>query len=156
MMDQPIPHFPATFNMAGYFLDERLEERAHHLAVIDDRGAYTYAQVHDLAGRVAAALWLAGVRPEDRCLIGLFDSVEFAASFFGTLKAGAVVAMVNPELPDADYEYYLHYTRCRALVADAALLSRTAHLLPACECLRVVIQVGDAPVGQAALMLPGV
>ena len=29
--------------------------------------------------------------------------------------------MVNPELPDADYEHYLDYTRARALVADIAL-----------------------------------
>ena len=47
----------------------------------------------------------ADIRPEDRCLIGLSDCVEFVTSFFGVLKAGAVVAMVNPELPTEDYLY---------------------------------------------------
>jgi acyl-CoA synthetase (AMP-forming)/AMP-acid ligase II len=51
----------------------------------------------------------------------LSDCVEFVTSFFGILKAGAVVAMVNPELPTEDYLYYLRYTRCRALIADAEL-----------------------------------
>jgi len=42
-----------------------------------------------------------GIGPEDRVLIGLFDSVEFAAAFFGVLKLGAVVTMVNPDCPTA-------------------------------------------------------
>lgn len=147
--DRPIRSFPETFNMASYFLDERLTEgRGDQVAIIDDRGRYTYRQVEDLSARVAGALWRAGVRPEDRCLLGLLDSVEFAAAFFGVLKAGAVVAMVNPELPEADYEHYLHYTRCRALVADAVLLRRIAPLIPGCPCLRVIIAVGgDGHVG---------
>src|SRR5205085_873125 len=73
--------FPETFNMASYFLDARLEEgRGERTAVIDDAGSHSYARVHDLAGRVAGALWRAGVRPEDRCLLALHDSVEFAAA----------------------------------------------------------------------------
>ncbi len=89
--------FPETFNIADYFLDRRIiEGRGGHTAVIDDRGRYTYAQVQALAEQVAAALWQAGVRPEDRCLIGLWDSIEFVASFFGVLKTGGVVCMCNP------------------------------------------------------------
>jgi benzoate-CoA ligase len=155
--DRPIPSFPETLNMASYFLDARLEEgRGDRTAIIDDSGRYSYAQVHDMAGRVAGALWRAGVRPEDRCLLALHDSVEFGAAFFGVLKAGAVVAMVNPELPDPDYEHYLRYTRCRGLVIDAALLRRIAPQLEACDCLRVVIVVGggelpELPVGAPVL-----
>ena len=148
--DQPIPSFPDTFNMADYFLDQRLREgRGQHPAVIDDRGTYTYAELHEYAERLCGTLWTAGVRPEDRCLIGLFDSVEFAGSFFGILKAGAVVAMCNPELPADDYAYYLRYTRCRAFIVDADLLDRVAPLLPECDCLRVLIVVGEG-----ALTLP--
>ncbi len=148
--DQPIPSFPDIFNMAEYFLDERLREgRGGHPAVIDDRGTYTYEQIHESAERLCAALWAAGVRPEDRCLIGLFDSAEFAASFFGILKTGGVVAMCNPELPAADYSYYLRYTRCRAFITDADLLDRVADLLPECDCLRVIVVVGEG-----ALTLP--
>lgn len=148
--DQPIPSFPDTFNMADYFLDQRLREgRGAHPAVIDDRGIYSYDQLHEYAERLGGALWTAGIRPEDRCLIGLFDSVEFAGSFFGILKAGAVVAMCNPELPADDYAYYLRYTRCRAFITDAALLDRVAALLPECDCLRLLVVVGEG-----ALTLP--
>jgi benzoate-CoA ligase len=138
------PSFPERFNMAHYFLDARIEEgRGEHIAVIDDRGRYSYRQVQAMANQVGNALTSMGVGVEDRVLIGLSDSVEFAATFFGILKIGAVVAMVNPELPDADYEHYLDYTRARALVADIGLTNRIAPLVNASTLLRGVISAGE-------------
>jgi benzoate-CoA ligase family protein len=138
------PTFPERFNMAGYFLDDRLAEgRGDHVAVIDDGGRYTYREVVALSNRVANALKARGVGPEDRVLIALFDSVEFVATFFGVLKLGAVVTMVNPELPDGDYEHYLDYTRARAVVADIGLTNRIRPLLAGSELLRAIISAGD-------------
>jgi benzoate-CoA ligase family protein len=138
------PSFPERFNMARYFLDDRVDEgRGDHVAVIDDNGRYTYRQVQALANQVANALGARGVGVEDRVLIGLFDGIEFVATFFGVLKAGAVVTMVNPELPDADYEHYLDYTRARALFADIGLTNRIAARLSASKLLRAIISVGD-------------
>ena len=142
-MTTTTPTFPERFNMAHYFLDARVEEgRGDHIAVIDDGGRYSYRQVQALANQVGNALAAMGVGVEDRVLIGLSDSVEFAAAFFGILKIGAVVAMVNPELPEADYEHYLDYTRARALVCDAALAARIGPLLERSKLLRGVITAG--------------
>src|SRR5262245_52488974 len=139
------PQFPERFNMAHYFLDARVEEgRGDRIAIVDDRGRYSYREVQALANRVANALKARGVGPEDRVLIGLQDSVEFAAAFFGVLKIGAVVTMVNPELPDGDYQHYLEYTRARALIADAPLAERIRPLIEGDELLRAVITVGGA------------
>src|SRR6185312_5691785 len=97
-MVEPIsfpPSFPDRFNMARYFLDQRIEEgRGAHPAVIDEAGAHDYRAVQALANRVGNALKARGVGPEDRVLIALSDRVEFAAAFFGVLKIGAVVTMV--------------------------------------------------------------
>ena len=146
------PAFPEAFNLAEYFLDRRIAEgRGGRTAVIDERGEYSYSQVADLAEAVAGTLWQAGIRPEDRCLIGMWDCVEFAASFFGIVKAGAVVAMVNPELADGDYLGYLSYTRCRALLVDAALYLRLVPHLGAAgsaiDCLRVIVVVDTTGTG---------
>ncbi len=138
------PSFPERFNMARYFLDARIEEgRGDHVAVIDDAGRYTYRQVQAMANQVGNALSALGVGVEDRVLIALSDSVEFAATFFGVLKIGAVVTMVNPELPDGDYEHYLGYTRARALVGDIGLTNRIAPLIRDSKLLRGVISAGD-------------
>ncbi len=145
------PTFPETFNMADYFLDQRIRDGlGDKIAVYDDHGQYTYAQVVAQSEQVCGALWQAEVRPEDRCLIGLPDCIEFVVSFFGILKAGAVVSMVNPELPTEDYLYYLRYTRCRALFATSELVLRIAHLLPECDCLRAILVVGDSDLDQLA------
>jgi benzoate-CoA ligase family protein len=148
------PTFPERFNMAHYFLDGRIAEgRGEHTAVIDDNGRYSYREVQALANRVGNALSALGVGVEDRVLIGLSDSVEFVAAFFGILKIGAVVTMVNPELPEADYAHYLDYTRARALIADIGLTNRIAPLLDGSKLLRGVISAGGNwpdTVGKAA------
>src|SRR5438046_2330868 len=135
-----VPTFPERFNMARWFLDERIDEgRGDAVAVIDDAGRYTYRDVQALANRVGGALRARGVGPEDRVLIGLADCVEFAAAFFGVLKIGAVVTMVNPELPDGDYRYYLDYTRARAVIAERALADRIRPQIEASPLLRALI-----------------
>ncbi len=135
--------FPERFNLAQYFLDDRIAEGyGESVAVIDDHGKITYRELQRLANRVASSLVSLGVRPEDRVLIGLFDSIEFAATFFGVLKAGAVVAMVNPELPESDYAHYLEYTRARVFVADATVASKAASQIDGCNTLQHVIAWG--------------
>jgi acyl-CoA synthetase (AMP-forming)/AMP-acid ligase II len=51
----------------------------------------------------------AGVEPEQRVLAPP-DGLEFVAALFGTLKVGAVVVMVNPQLTVDGIEYFT-YTR---------------------------------------------
>ena len=137
------PTFDEQFNMARYFLDARIEEgRGDHIAIIDDSGQYTYRQVRAMANQVGNALTAMGVGVEDRVLIALFDSVEFAAAFFGILKIGAVVTMVNPELPDGDYQHYLDYTRARALIGDIGLTNRIKPMIDSSKLLRGVLSAG--------------
>ncbi|MCU1283140.1 MAG: Benzoate-CoA ligase, partial [bacterium] len=146
------PEFPERFNMAHYFRDARIEEgRGDHVAVIDDECRYTYRKVHALANKVGNALSAMGVGVEDRVLIGLSDGIEFAAAFFGILKIGAVVTMVNPELPDADYEHYLDYTRARAVIGDIGLTNRIAPLIARSKLLRGVVSAGPGGNWSAAV-----
>ena len=136
---------PERFNLAEYLLDRRIAEgMGDRVAIVDDRGHVTYRELQALANRVAAALVARGVRPEERVLIGLFDSIEFAATFFGVLKAGAVVAMVNPELPEGDYAGYLDYTRARVFVCDADVARRAHAQIDAAAGLEHAIVWGDA------------
>jgi benzoate-CoA ligase family protein len=135
--------FPERFNLAEYFLDRRVAEGlGDEVAVVDDRGQVTYRQLQARANQVANALVAGGVRPEDRVLIGLYDSIEFAATFYGVLKTGAVVAMVNPELPGPDYAHYLEYTRARLMVCDADVAAKAAGELDAAPLLSQAIVLG--------------
>ena len=133
--------FPERFNLCEYFLDRNLSERAERVALISGDERRTFAQIAERSRRVAAALRRAGVRPEERVLIALPDRFEFAETWFGVLRAGAVFAMVNPLLKREQLEYYLRYTRARVVVAHADVLPElggAAREAPLCERVLVV------------------
>ena len=93
---------PKTFNISEYFLGNRIAEGlAGRRAILMDSGTLTYGDVQALANRYGNVLGAAGVRAEERVIIALPDGPDYVGAFFGTLRAGAVVVMVNPDLkPD--------------------------------------------------------
>ena len=113
---------PESFNIADYFLDARIQEgKAENTAIITGDGTQTYGETRDAANRFASVLSSAGVRPEERVIIALPDGPEYVAAFFGILKVGAVVVMVNPDLPSDIVEYFCAYTGARTAIVTSAV-----------------------------------
>jgi benzoate-CoA ligase family protein len=136
--------FPDRFNMASYFLDDRIEEgRGDRIAVFFQDQQYTYSDVQRMANRVGNALIDLGVEMEDRVLIVLPDSIEFVASWFAIAKIGAVITMVNTILPTADYDYYLEYTRAKVAVVHSSAAERFAPAASQSSHLRRWVVVGS-------------
>jgi benzoate-CoA ligase len=136
--------FPERLNLCHYFLDHNVEAgRGDKIALIAGDETRTYAQVSARALRVAAALRRAGVRAEERVLIVLPDRFEFAETFFGVLRAGAVFAMVNPLLKRKDWDYYLEYTKARVVVAHEDALPELGPAARASRRCETVLVVGD-------------
>src|SRR5438034_1852412 len=103
---------PEQLNIADWLLDARVREgRGDRPALLTDQGTFTYREVQTLANRFGHLLKSAGVEPEQRVIIALPDGPEFVAALFGTLKVGAVVVMVNPQLALDAIEYFCSYTR---------------------------------------------
>ena len=63
-----------------------------------------------------------GVRREERVMLVLLDTPEYAYAFLGTIKIGAVPIPTNTLLKPPDYEYLLNDSRARILVVSQALL----------------------------------
>jgi len=144
---------PETFSIADYFLTERLREgRGDRVALrLDDR-TVTYAEVDRLANRTGSALLGSGVRQEERVLVALPDSPAFVAALFGALKVGAVVVMVNPELPVDNLAGIVAYSRAPVAVVDAAAAETfAAAARQAGRPLRLLVVEGDAPDGDETL-----
>jgi|ERR1041384_2003396 benzoate-CoA ligase len=141
--------FPDQFNMANYFLDDRIAEGlSEKVAVYCGDKQYTYCQVQAMANRIGNALLHLGVEMEDRVLIVLPDSIEFVATWFGIAKIGAVVTMVNTVLPSGDYEYYLDYTRAKVAVVHADVMERFAPAASTSLYLKHTIVVGTKVSGR--------
>ena len=110
---------PERFNIADYFLDARVREgHGQAAALVTDQGTLTYAEVQSRANRFGRLLLDAGVQPEQRVLLALPDGPDFVAAFFGTLKIGAVVVMVNPQLATDAIAYCYAYTRAHVTVTS--------------------------------------
>ena len=131
--------------MAEYFLDARIREgRGERPALLTESGTLTYRDVHALANRFGHVLTGAGVEPEQRVLIALPDGPEFVGALFGTLKIGAAVVMVNPQLKLDAIEYFYGYTRARLAIVHrdtAAAFRAAAERAPH---LKRILVVGDA------------
>ncbi|HVL86891.1 MAG TPA: benzoate-CoA ligase family protein [Candidatus Thermoplasmatota archaeon] len=139
------PTAGAAFNMADYFLYDRLAEgRGDRVAMRTDADAWTYARAAAESNRFGNALRELGVAAGDRVLLSLPDVPEFAAGIFGTLRMGGVVAMVNPLLPAEDLAYYVEYTGCRAMLCDESVAQKLAPMLPRFMTLKDLVVLGGA------------
>jgi benzoate-CoA ligase family protein len=142
---------PERFNIAEYFLDARVGEgRGGRTALVTDQGTLTYAEVQARANRFGHLLLEAGVEPEQRVLIALPDGPEFVAALFGTLKIGAVVVMVNPQLSAEAITYFYHYTRSRVVVTGRETAVTFVEAARGAPLVKQVL-VADAPDTVAAL-----
>jgi benzoate-CoA ligase family protein len=122
---------PRDYNAAVDFIDRNVAEgRGKKIALHDDAGSYTYADLLDRVNRAGNALLALGLEPETRVAMALLDTVDFPAVFWGAIKAGLVPIPLNTLLTSGDYAYMLRDSRARALVVSDALLDK---LLPAAK-----------------------
>src|SRR5215472_8911222 len=114
---------PDEFNAASYFVDRHLAEgRGAKTGIECGDARITYAELAANINRTGNALRALGVQIEQRVLLLLLDSPEFAFCFFGAIKIGAVPVPVNTLLKPADYEYLLNNSRARVAIVSQSLL----------------------------------
>ena len=125
-------------NIAERFLTRRVTEgRGERVALrLADR-QLTYAELDRLANRFGSLLRDLGVRQEERVILSLPDSAEYAAALFGILKIAAVAVMVNPALAPDGLAAMVELARARVAVVAPAAEPPVRH--------RVVVADGDGP-----------
>jgi benzoate-CoA ligase len=133
---------PRDYNAASDLIGRNLAARPDKVAIIDDAGSYTYAEIAERADRFADALRRLGIAPEQRILLCLLDTVDFPTAFLGAIKAGVIPVAANTVLTASDYAYMLEDSRAKALVVSAPLLPT---LLPVAGDVPVIVAGGDAP-----------
>jgi len=143
---------PDPFNAAAYFIDRHLSEgRAEKIAIQTESVQVSYGQLAERTNRFGNALRHLGVRIEERLFLLLLDGPEFAISFFGAIKTGAVPVPVNTLLKTADYHYILNNSRARVAVVSETLYPQLQEWR-GLRYLQHVIVVGTAPPPQNALL----
>jgi benzoate-CoA ligase family protein len=118
---------PEIFNAAAHFVDRNVADgRGAHAAIEYGDQRVTYAELLRDVNRTGHALRRLGVRPEERVLLLLHDSPEFAYTFFGAIKIGAVPIPLNTLWKAADYAHAIRDSRASVLIVHPALFTQIA------------------------------
>ncbi|MBI2367173.1 MAG: benzoate-CoA ligase family protein [Deltaproteobacteria bacterium] len=140
---------PDTYNAATTFVDENIRQgRGGKVAIHYLEQKITYREVFEKVNRTGNALKDLGIGIEDRVLVILPDSPEFAYSFFGAIKIGAVAVPTNPWMFAKDYEYLINDSRARAAIVHESTLPEIERIWDNAPFLRHILVVG-APRGKA-------
>ena len=111
-----------------------------HVTVLEDEttvvGSMTYAQLADAARKVAAALIARDVVPGDRIALMLPTSLDFFASFFGILYAGAIPVPIYPPARLSQLEEHMYRQAGILRNAEARILITVPQALRLASFLR--------------------
>jgi benzoate-CoA ligase len=95
--------------------------RGNKVAFVDDGGTYTFAELAERVNRCANALRALGLRPGDRIILGLLDSIAFPTAFLGAIRAGIIPIPVNTMFSVADYAFILESSGAAAAIVAPEL-----------------------------------
>lgn len=93
-------------NLAGILTRSAGSAPDQAAVTLGDR-TLTYADLELASSRIAGFLAEKAIRPGDRVGIMLPNVPEFAAIYYGVLRAGGAVVPMNPLLKTREVEYYL-------------------------------------------------
>jgi benzoate-CoA ligase len=139
----PAVTFPRHYNAAHDIIQRNLQAgRGDKPAFIDDRTVLTYRQLDEATSAFAHVLARHGVKPEQRVLLCLQDTVDFPVCFLGAIKAGVIPVPVNTLMKPSDYEYMLNDSRAPLAVVSAALLPSFEAIRPRTRDLQHLLTAG--------------
>jgi len=115
-----------AFNLATACLEQHATDpsSAHRTAftfiAADDSQSWTYAAVWAEVQRIARGLLAHGLTPDERVLIRLPHSPQYAFAFFGANAAGLVPIPASPQLTDEEARFLATDSEASALITTPA------------------------------------
>ena len=108
LTSRPAAAIPRDYNFADD-LFRRFNDRgwSEKPAYVDPRGSWTCRQLEFRAKHFSVALSVLGIRPGERVLMCLTDTIDWPSVFLGTLYGGRVAVPVNTLMTEDDYRFML-------------------------------------------------
>jgi benzoate-CoA ligase family protein len=142
------PEIPDRHNLVDHFVDRHVREgRGDKVAIISGGQQVTYGEIAELVNRVGNGLLTLGIQREQRVLLVLPDSPEFAAAYFGAMKIGAVAVPTNTALRADDYAHFLEDSGAKIAIVHSTLLPEFQLGLSGQHSSKSVIVCGDSVSG---------
>ncbi len=113
-------------------------------AVVDGDRSCTYRELDERSAQFAGGLVAAGVQAGDVVLLHLGNGIEFFVAYYGALRAGATVTLVNPLQPEPGLRRQIEETSAVVAVTQPPQLG-TLRAAAAGTTVGTVVLVGSTP-----------
>ena len=119
------------------WLSQHANARPDAVAIVDEVGELTFAQLHHDVERLAAGLYDLGLRPGDVVAVQLPNSREFVLAYLAICRIGAVMSTLYLPHREAEFRSLLGFAGARAVVvgADQGEFSPSNTAISLCEAL---------------------
>ncbi len=129
--DPPVPAEVEVPNVPLHsFLEEQAHKRPERICTVFKGAKRTYAQVNDMADRLAAALVKIGVQKGQPVGIFIPNTPQFVVAFYAILKAGGVVVATNPLYSPREIEHQLNDAGVEVMLVMSNFYRRVKEVQP--------------------------
>ncbi len=127
------------------FLDQRAETTPARTALIHENQRVSYARLKHMADHTATRLMELGVRPGDRVMVLLDNSIATVATLYGILKAGGIFILAHGGTKAPRLRYMLEDSGSVALITSHHKQQRVVTAVSGLGELRHIIWIDGAP-----------
>ncbi len=136
-------YVPTPYNITTKLVDENVAGgRGDKIAVYYKDKTYTYREIQAYINQVGNALHILGVHQDERVMLVMKDTPEAVASFYGSIKIGAVPIFVNTMYRADDLRYLLNDSRARTLIIDEEFIDTVGTWQQMHHYLKTTVIVG--------------
>lgn len=123
-------------------------------ALVDANRTISYAELDELMDRIAAALQREGVGKADVAAVCATTSAEYGATFFGILRAGAVVAPLAPSSTPDSLVMMLNDSGAKVFFLDAGVARQLEGVADQITAQRVALDGSSAGIAFESWLAP--
>lgn len=138
--DPQVPHELETPEIPLHrFLEDQAARRPGHACTIFKGARLSYAQLNEMADRLAAGLVKLGVRKGQPVGIFMPNTPQFVIAFYAILKAGGVVVATNPLYSPREIEHQLNDAGVELMLVMSNFYNRIKEVQPRTRLKTLVV-----------------
>ncbi|CAA9457390.1 MAG: Long-chain-fatty-acid--CoA ligase [uncultured Rubrobacteraceae bacterium] len=111
------------------FFRSSVEEHRDKTAITFYGTAFDFARLEALAEKMAASLAARGVKKGDRVALMLPNCPQYVASFFATVRLGAIVTQINPMYVEREIEHILKDSGAETIIVYSDMYPRVQSVM---------------------------
>ena len=124
-------------------------------AVVQGDRVVSWRDYENRAARLAAALVDAGLGPDSKVGLYLYNAPEYCETNFAAMKFGGIPINVNFRYLDDELRYLLDNADCEAVVYHTSLGDRIERVVGELPMIQLLVEVDDGPAPGGAAVVAG-